>query len=379
MATTSNNNALVPFHFGAFPVSDVFMYASKYLPIADMATSAQVSKTWNVFVKNQPIWAFLYDAEKIPHIIGRGPETIMEDFLFMAQRVYGAVKIRGCLGEFVRKVIPAISLDRFMKLKKANETMIIPVEPEFIFRRYEKELFDDLVKNGDFDPKAPENANPELRGLMIPYTTKNLKILAEHPLSKVVDGPVFRQFDHDVLEQCNSKATGVKVSIMEKGVPNQTRQKDRDAQINVLKKNDDEMVPLHTLLYVDVIDILRTGNCAHQKEGDLRWTYARTSDTVQKQGYHASVIFPVVIGGYNKDKTIGLTGLCVFGAANIPSPDYGAAAKMVAEGPQERSRILEEDVDMAEDMEIDTPTERTKAALMKYKKMIQKTNKERVP
>ncbi len=192
MATTTNN-ALVPFHAGPFPVSDVFMYASKGLPIADMANCAQVSQAWNSFVKQQPIWMLLYDAEKIPQIIGRGPETIMEDFLFMAQRVYGAVKINGCLGEFVGNKIPALSINDFNSLKNANdsyeakkmdETMIIPVEPEFIFRSYEKELFDDLVKNGDFDPKAPENANPELKGLTIPYTTKNLKILADHPPAK---------------------------------------------------------------------------------------------------------------------------------------------------------------------------------------------------
>ncbi len=147
---------------------------------------------------------------------------------------------------------------------------------------------------------------------------------------------------------------------MKKRVPDQTRQKDREAQISVLKTKNNDMVPLQTLLYVDVIDILRTGSCAHQKEGDLKWTYARTSDAVQKQGFPASVLFPVVIGGYNNDKKIGRTGLSVFGAANNASPDYGAAAKMMAEASQERSVRREERGDprvrhQADDtMEMDT-------------------------
>jgi hypothetical protein len=212
------------------------------------------------------IWLQMFEDEKIPRIKGRAT-TANEDFRFMKAVTYSIRKI-GCLGRFVGEV-PMISAEDFNKLqnkmdpyepdKKMCETFRVIVEPTHIHRDYDKSLLDALIKEGDFDPNDPRNSNLESQGLLIPYSLKNLKILAEHPLSQKSTKSVFNHFCPNVLDHFGSPLETVHIDFMRIKIPKQSRHLTYDGQRKMLESNGHEIMPLRTRLYFDVVEMLTEG------------------------------------------------------------------------------------------------------------------------
>jgi hypothetical protein len=312
---TTNNLA------GPFPNKDMLRYGSQFLKPADIYHTALVCQAWHTAMQFPGVWFQMFASEKIPCIEGR-TITAKEDFKFMDAITYSARKI-ACLGQFVGEV-PMISANDFNKLQTAmdpyepgktmSQTFKVMVEPTHIHRAYDKALLYALVANGDFDLEAPENSNLESQGLLIPYSLKNLQILAEHPLIKKGKGAVFAYFKLDVLNQCNTPLKTVNVHFMRIEVPEQSRNLTYAGQKNRLKENGYEIIPLITRLYFDVVEILTKGTCPDRQEGQ-RFTYSRTSD-VTRYGHDVS---HVAIGAFSPGGPVGSRGgiyvITSFGAA----------------------------------------------------------------
>jgi len=270
---------------------------SRFLTIAALANCAQVNKAWNSIMHSsamQSFWTAMYDAEKIPHIEGHDSEVIMKDYLFMSPRTYGARKIT-CLGTFIGDV-PMMSATAFNKFKtendayepnkKMSETWVIIVEPVKVQRPSNKALLAALLSGGDF-------IDSQEQSLMISYSLKNLKILAEYPLAKKGKWSALSYFYPEVLSQCNRVARTVKVTLMRKEVPEQSRNKMYADQKRCFEEHGHVIVPLSTRLCFDVIEILTNDDCPDRKKPRL--TVSRTSDEVKEYGSS----YPAAIGAYH--------------------------------------------------------------------------------
>ena len=250
------------------------------------------------------IWLCLFDNEKIPRIEGRS-ETAKADLQWMLCHTYSARQM-ACLGKFVGEV-PKISakafemfkteMDAYEPDKKLSDTFVWVVEPTHVHRDYNEALLNDLVANQVFDAGVLEEKKLKENGLLIPYSLKSLKILVDHPLAKKGKGAVFYCFNLVALEQCSTIARVVKVSLMRKEVPEQSRNLYVLAQKECLKQKEHEMVSLGTRGYFDCIEILNHDTCPDKDE-----TYSRTSD-VFKVGEER---YPLAIGDFKSGVGLGV-------------------------------------------------------------------------
>ncbi|MGC1878282.1 MAG: hypothetical protein WA678_02755 [Rhabdochlamydiaceae bacterium] len=314
-----------------FPTEDTLQYGSQFLKAADICHAAQVCKVWNTAMQNPDIWLQMFKNEKIPRIEGR-TITAKEDFKFMDAITYSARKI-ACLGRFVGEV-PMISANDFNKLQTAidpyepgktmSQTFKVMVEPTHIHRAYDATLSVTLTLTGDFDLNAPENSNLERERLLIPYSLKNLKILAEHPLIKKGEGPVFSHFNSEVLSQCNHTLKTVNVHFMRIEVPEQSRNLTYADQKNRLKEDGYEIIPLITRLYFDVVEILTKDTCPDRKE-EQQSTYSRTSDVL----HSGNNVYPMAIGGFAPGAGVHVDDDYLVDADDIRGAAPGVPAEVV--------------------------------------------------
>ncbi len=325
MTAPTSNDPLAFFSAGPFPLEDIAKVGFEFLTVEDAGRFSQVCKAWNAAMQSTGIWSTLFDVEKIPRV-EEGALTVQEDLRFMFPRTYSARKM-ACLGKFVG-LVPMISakpfemfktaMDPYEPNKKFSETFSFIVEPTEIYRDYNEALLEALIANGDFESQAPENKNPQENGLRIPYSLKNLKILAEHPLAKKGEGPVFSSFDPEALTQCSRIAKTVKVTVMRKEVPEQSRNLTYSGQIECAKEKGHVLVPLCTRGYFDVVEILNKNTCADSREPRL--TYSRTSDEI-KIGNDK---YPLAIGCFAPG-----IGVDVYNSYDDAYSNRGAAAEVL--------------------------------------------------
>ncbi len=282
-------STITPFQAGPFPNNDILHYGLQFIDIADIASSALVCKAWEAAVQYHHIWLQLFANEKIPRIEGR-TTTAKEDFRFMRSITYSAQK-SGWMGKFVG-VVPKISANVFELLKtamdpyepdkKMSETFVIVVEPTNFHVPYHAGLFDDLVKKGDFDTKSEEVGSFKKNGILIPYSLKNLKILAGYAAAKKGKGPVFNHAYlgaenlQKILDQCSAIAKTVRVSIMRIEVPPQSCNESYDQQKGLLEEKGLEMVSLCTRFYFNL-----GKHICRDKQAESSSIFSQTSDEVE--------------------------------------------------------------------------------------------------
>ncbi len=298
MAVTTTH-FLPPFWEGPFGHPDISPVGFRYLNLSDAGQFSLVSKAWNEAMGTPSIWLTLSAKKKIPHIEGR-ISTAKKDLRYMLSHTISARQM-ACFGKFVGEA-PTISatafdmfktaMDRYEPSKKLSNTFVFVVEPLAIYRDYDEALFKELIANGDFDATAPENENPKEDGLWIPYSLKNLKILAEHPLFKKGEGPVFRNAFPEILKQCSRISKAVKVTLMRKRVPEESRNLTYSDQKNRLKEKGHVIVSLCTRGYYDLLEILNKDSCPDLEKP--RWTFSRTCDEIVVDNKEN----PVTIGGF---------------------------------------------------------------------------------
>lgn len=299
--TTNHEEA---FRTGPFPNNDLLKYGSSLLGLADFVHCSRVCRAWRTTMELPDIWLRMFNEEKIPCIQGR-ESTAYQDFCVMFPITYSQRKI-SCLGRFVGNV-PVISKKAFDLLKhikdpyeplnepekKMRETFSVIVEPTHIDRPYDQALLKVLVKYGDFDAKNPENYNPKTQRLLIPYSLKNLRVLAENPLPMTGRLPVFCYFDRQVLKQCSTVSKTVTVSVMRREVPVHSRNLILAEQKKRLKKDEFEMVTARTRFYFNVLEVQsKYSSCWNRYRNKNRWIFSRTSDVCKING----VPIPVIVG-----------------------------------------------------------------------------------
>ncbi len=109
--------------------------------------------------------------------------------------------------------------------------------------------------------------------MRIPYSLSNLKILAEHPLPRKGDGPIFAEFRPESLAEYSTIAKRVKLTLMRKEVPGESQNLNCSDQKELLKEKGHVLVPICTRAYFDVLEILNNNNRPE--------TYSITSDEIK--------------------------------------------------------------------------------------------------
>lgn len=160
-----------------------------------------------------------------------------------------------------------------------SETWVFVVEPESIYRDdVDDKLLEALKTKGDFEANATDDELKK-RGVLIPYSLKNLKVSGHHPVTNK-GTRVFGFFASEVLSACSRTSKVVRVTLMRKEVPASTRKKTWAHQKDELAENEHVPVKLSTRAYYDATNILNKGTCPDKKEGNL-YTYSRTGDEIK--------------------------------------------------------------------------------------------------
>jgi hypothetical protein len=307
-ATTNSPDQ--PFSFGPSPHADTDGRVTQWLGLAGVIPCTLVCKTWHNTMQNPSIWFTLFDTESIPRIAEHDVDTAKEDFQFMYPRTHGA-KQMASLGRFVG-AIPQVDpvvfevfrtmMDPYDPTRKMSDAWVFVVEPESINR---DDVDDGLLKalktEGDFDTEAKDDELNK-QGVLIPYSLKNLKVCADHPVTNK-DTKVFGYFDRDVLQQCSTISKAVRVTLMRKEVPESTRNKTWAQQKAELAENGHVPVKLSTRGFYNATNILNKGTCPDKQEH--RWTYSRTSNEIE-------------VG--NNKRSVGIGGF--FPGAGVSVNDY---------------------------------------------------------
>ena len=288
-----------PFHLGPFPNNDIFQYGMQHLTVADISTINQVCKAWNTTTQSPSFWLSMFETLKIPCVEGHEIETAKEDFIFLRRITHSAKKM-ACLGKLIGSM-PRLSPEFFNTLKNAmdpyephkkmSETFVVVVEPTHIqWPDCDPSLLDDLVKNGEFDATVELQHVFTDQGIQVPYSLKNLKILAKYAAAKQGIKSVFNEaFLGDgplkqILAQCSQMAKTAKVTIMRREAPPQSFNKSDLQQQILLKQHGHEMAPLSTRFYFNLGMLLAKDDQVALSK------YSHTSDQVKLDKKVCSVV-----------------------------------------------------------------------------------------
>jgi hypothetical protein len=289
----------------------------------------EVSKLWKARMGTNYVWAYQFYREKYPLVEGK--RRFKDDFIVLHPIAVSARRM-SCLGEFVG-LVPKISeknfnrlsqvdpfkvpwnpngdaeslnaighlsivelpktlrKKRFVSLSEAAHAIQTPtlrtaskikdsfqmiVEPQFFKRLYEKNLVDDLVKYGDFERgKAQSSAQ---KGVMVPYTLKNVIVLANHPLKHHPDFHGVRicvnetWMDEDskgmrkffinrnaVFDRCNVLAEKVNIYFTREKATFEIRNLTYYSKLTLVKKHNCQITPLRVRAFFNLIEKIETG------------------------------------------------------------------------------------------------------------------------
>ncbi len=319
-----------PFSCGPSPHADTDVRVAQLIGLEGVIPCTLVCQAWHNTIQDPSIWFTLFDTESIPRIAEHDVATAKEDFQFMYPRTHG-VKQMAPLGRFVGilpQVDPVVfeifraTMDLYDPTKKMSETWVFVIEPEGIYRNdVDDKLIEALKTHGDFDADATDE-DLKKQGILLPYSLKNLKVCAEHPIPNK-DIKVFNYFQPEVLNQFSTISKAVRVTLMRKEVPESTRNKTWPQQKDELAKNEHVPVKLCTRVFYNATNILNKGTCPDKKEKN-RWTFSRTADEIKR----SDDSYPPAIGSFYPDG-----GFRVSIEVDSPSPYAGAAAVLAEVRP----------------------------------------------
>ncbi len=282
---------------GSFPGLTAFRLSLSPLPIADIGRVAAVCKAFHTAIfkdpDNREIWENLYRAEGIPYVLETPdhPRNRQEDFKILYQKTVISGRI---IGEYLGKVaveIPPISAGDFERLitthflKTTNSgyrvNLTAVVVPGFVQRTVSYRFPFELDVDGTLVRREGKCYYGKVYGVLnIPYTRKNLMVLAEWSLKNGGQDRFFNFQDshYAFIYQNDTFLDKARVYFMETKVLELCPRLNYPEQLALLKEQGLDATPLFFNIHYCCLKILRSGSCPH---GSAPRTMAMSPDLVK--------------------------------------------------------------------------------------------------
>lgn len=282
--------------------NDCLMHTISFLGLSDIATCCTVRKNWKIVIDGpvgqQMIWKQVSIREGIPIVQGEN-RNYKNDFKFLRPITISGRIISKYLGEIVGD-IPLMREDRFTELrydfdpfqpiKKRKATFVVLVDPSKIRITVCRERPLALDDSGETLVEIPERQRDAIveEELTVPFSFKNLKMLATYPLAGMVHGCVFRPNSYkEVFDQCNRPSDQNRILIMRRQAVKMNRSfGDTEGQKEEVSRQGLDIVTVRERAFFDAIQILRFGTCP-----DTEWTRVNSGEIVKyyNEDRHANI------------------------------------------------------------------------------------------
>lgn len=280
---------------------DLFWHCMSFLDLPGLGKARQVAKSWKALIdgqEGQSLWRDLSVREGVSLVEGEG-RNYKDDFKFL--RPIFAINgktICQFFGEVVGEV-PRMRLDCFARLSEPD-----PFELGKLVRENYRVLVDPAAIKTTVGPDRPlaldasgnlvEVSVAERAEITVPFSLKNLKMLAKYPLAGMENGPVFnRNLRSVVVDRCNPPSDRNRLLIMRKEVVARGKPFDGEHGQNAQVTNRGlEVATVRQRALFNAIHVLKTGTCSDSRKP---WTYARSAEYVRGLlGHH----YRAVVGSF---------------------------------------------------------------------------------
>lgn len=181
----------------------------------------------------------------------------------------------------------------FEKGKLIKDTFEFVVDFPWIKRTAGKETPLGLDEQGNLK-ELPADQVKEGEELVIPFSSRNLKVLCSYPLKGKENVPIFARYSDDkIFNQCGASSNNVRVYLMRKYIADESWYKTCIDQENFVNEKGFDITPFRIRILYDAVKILESGTCPDSES--LWYTYARCSDILH---YNDEVYLAAGIGGY---------------------------------------------------------------------------------
>ncbi len=297
-----------------FLLDDIVKNIALHLPVQQLGAVSLVCRTWHRLVENDEFWIFLMTQKGLPFVEGIH-DGYRKVFFNLYSRTISGEMIKECFGEV--RDIPKLSQERYafflteydpfipapVPQQKIHRTFFLVINPAYVYRVYEKELFDKL------DASEHQEDKPEIclsgKEMKIPLTARNRELLIKY---LDPDCKIFNVFLSKALF-CHSPSKETTLCLMrEHGV---YQKHTYTEQKRLIEEKGYQLAPLDIRFISNIIWIRKTGTCPDKLERSI-WTFTRTGNTVRKY----DKICPISIGGAGQTISIDSD----FGEANEEYP-----------------------------------------------------------
>ncbi|MES2199115.1 MAG: F-box protein, partial [Chlamydiota bacterium] len=304
---------------------------------SDLGSSCRVSKVWKKLIDSPQAQVFWKEAsirEGVPMVQGENRDH-KDDFRFLRSITISKKVIGKYLGEVVGDV-PLMSEDLFIRLKTEKDSF----EPKKSQRKTHVVIIDPSALKITVSPNRPLDTDATgilvavpfakrtkivPKELTVPFTLRNIKMLATYPLAGKENGPVFDSNSWpEVFNLCNIPPDRNKILIMRrKVVAKNSFFYGNTGQNAFVTKRTWKVVSIRQRGFYDAIEILKTGKCP---DGRNPRTHARSAQRVRWNGRY----YNAEIGGFTPGLGVGFTG------SDYASPHAGVVPGIYAEVPELR-------------------------------------------
>ncbi|MES2199572.1 MAG: hypothetical protein V4489_05350 [Chlamydiota bacterium] len=283
---------------------------------SDLNNFRLVNKTWKRVIdgsEGQILWKEASIREGVPIVQGED-RNYKDDFKFLRPITISSKIIGKYLGEVVGEV-PLIRKAVFDRLKCEKDsfevgkfqrdTHVVIVDPAKLKITISPDRPLELDETGTLiELPVKERAWIVNAELTVPFSFKNLRMLANYPLEKIGMGPVFNKgvenFGCEVFERCDTPPDQNRILIMRREVFGSDMLFNAKQHQRALVTNRGwKVVTVRQRGFYDVIMILKTGTCP---DGAGPLTYARSAESVRCKGLDHKA----AVGGFSSK-----TGLSV--------------------------------------------------------------------
>jgi hypothetical protein len=298
----------------------------------DFAKSREINKSYKESIDGplgQVLWKQVSIDEGIPVV--EGTRNYKDDFLFLQPITISSKVIRRYLGEVVGK-IPHMREDCFNQLRYSQDFF----EPGRLMRETHVVIVDPSALKITVSPKRPlvpdatgtlvevpvnKRAKIARREITVPFSFKNLKMLATYPVAGMENGPVFAPKSNlEVFDLCNTPPAQNRIPIIRKEVVGRGMFfGGGQGQYKLVTSYGQRVVTARERVFYDAIQILKTGACPDRR---TPWTCARSLETLHLHGRN----FRVVIGSFSPG-----VGVDVYYDFDFADDDFGVVSGVFAE------------------------------------------------
>ncbi|MES2200223.1 MAG: hypothetical protein V4489_08660 [Chlamydiota bacterium] len=305
---------------------------------SDLNSLRLVNKVWKGVIdgpEGRVLWRRVSIGEGVPIVQGESRDH-KDDFRFLLPITISSRIIGKYLGEVVGEV-PLMREDVFTRLKHEKDsfevrkfqrdTHVVIVDPSKlkITVSPNRPLRLDATETLEEVPVAERDQIVKAE-LTIPFSFKNLRMLAAYPLAGKEKGPVFEgESAPEVFELCNTPLDQNGILIMRRKVVGRNRVFNGEQGQNALVTNRGwKVVTVRQRGFYDAIEILKTGTCSDNR---APYTYARSAERISQEVEEATV---GIIGGFAPNvgvflsssygASVGSCGVVPGVSAEVPQP-----------------------------------------------------------